>query len=96
MKGLSNAGNVQRLAAFGRTSAAELPLTGSAEFNEDYVGFTPTRRVNGRASLDVDFAAATISGPITNRVLRLKPDNTFLFQYANNGRNGIVSWLWSF
>jgi hypothetical protein len=70
------AGNVQRLAAFGRTSAAELPLTGSAEFNGDYVGFTPTRRVNGRASLDVDFAAATISGSITNRVLRLKPDNT--------------------
>jgi len=70
------AGNVQRLAAFGRRSAAELPLTGSAEFNGDYVGFTPTRRVNGRASLDVDFAAATISGSITNRVLRLKPDNT--------------------
>lgn len=69
------AGNVQNLASYGRTGPTELPLSGAATFNGDYVGFTSTRRINGKAQLDVDFAGETISGRITNRVFRQRPDN---------------------
>ncbi|WP_293448563.1 hypothetical protein [Planktotalea sp.] len=53
-----------------------MPLIGSAQFNGDYAGFTTTRRINGDAQLDVDFAASTVSRRITNRLFRLRPDNT--------------------
>ena len=69
------AGSVRNLASFGRIGATELPLIGSAQFNGDYAGFTSTRRINGRAQIDVDFKAATLSGRITQRIFRQRPDN---------------------
>jgi hypothetical protein len=70
------AGKVQNLASFGRTAPSEMPLIGSAQFSGDYAGFTTTRRINGDAQLDVDFAANTVGGRITDRLFRLRPDNT--------------------
>jgi len=69
------AGNVQQVAGYGRTRATELPLTGTAGFDGHYAGFTTTRRVNGTARLDVDFEGQTISGRITDRIFRQRPDN---------------------
>ena len=71
------AGNVRNLASFGRIGATDLPLVGTAQFNGQYVGFTTTRRINGKAQLDVDFANATIGGRITERIFRQRPDNVF-------------------
>lgn len=69
------AGNVVNIASYGQTGPTELPLTGTARFDGDYAGFTTTRRINGKAQLDVDFAASKISGKITNRIFRQRPDN---------------------
>lgn len=69
------AGSVLSLASFGRTGPTELPLSGAARFSGDYAGFTATRRINGKARLDVDFADETIEGRITDRVFRQRPDN---------------------
>jgi hypothetical protein len=69
------AGSVRNLASFGRIGATELPLVGGAQFNGDYAGFTTTRRINGRAHIDVDFKEATLSGRITQRIFRQRPDN---------------------
>ncbi len=69
------AGNVQSLASYGRTGPTELPLSGDATFNGEYAGFTSTRRINGKARLDVSFARGTFSGRITDRVFRQRPDN---------------------
>ena len=69
------AGSVRNLASFGRIGATELPLVGGAQFNGDYAGFTTTRRINGRAQIDVDFKEATLSGRITQRIFRQRPDN---------------------
>ena len=70
-----SAGNVRNLASFGRIGATDLPLVGTAQFNGQYAGFTTTRRINGKAQLDVDFANATIGGRVTERVFRQRPDN---------------------
>lgn len=94
------AGNVQNLASFGRIGATELPLVGSAQFNGDYAGFTTTRRVNGKARLDVDFAAATVGGQITDRIFRQRPDNvadvvnplsTLILEQTSLGTDGTFS-----
>ena len=69
------AGNVLNVASFGRIGPTELPLSGTAQFNGNYAGFTTTRRVNGKARLDVDFAGEVIEGRITDRIFRLRPDN---------------------
>lgn len=69
------AGNVGLLASATRVGATEMPLVGQARFIGDYAGFTTTRRVNGRARLDVDFGANTAEGRITDRLLRQRPDN---------------------
>lgn len=68
-------GDMTTLASFARTGETELPLTGTAQFNGDYAGFTTTRRINGKAQLDVDFASETVSGRITDRIFRQRGDN---------------------
>lgn len=69
------AGNVLNIASYGRTGPSEMPLSGTARFDGDYAGFTSTRRINGKARLDVDFARETIEGRITERIFRQRPDN---------------------
>lgn len=69
------AGNVLNYATFARVGATEMPLSGTAQFNGQYAGFTTTRRVNGTAQLNVNFATNTISGEISNRSFRQRPDN---------------------
>lgn len=69
------AGNVGHLATFQRVGETQLPLTGSARYSGDYAGFTTTRRINGTAKLDVDFAGGTVGGRITDRLFRQRPDN---------------------
>lgn len=69
------AGSVSQVAGFSRTAATALPLTGTARFDGQYAGFTTTRRINGTARLDVDFEGSTVSGWITDREFRQRPDN---------------------
>ena len=69
------AGNVRNIAGYERTGASELPLNGTARFDGDYAGFTSTRRINGKVQLDVDCSASKMSGRITDRVFRQRPDN---------------------
>ncbi|MGH1579234.1 hypothetical protein [Planktotalea sp.] len=69
------AGSVVNLAGFTRTGTSEMPLTGSARYTGEYAGFTTTRRINGSARIDVSFDDNTVSGRITNREFRQRPDN---------------------
>ncbi len=94
------AGSVLNLASFGRIGATDLPLVGGAQFNGDYAGFTTTRRINGKARIDVDFAAATISGRVTDRIFRQRPDNvadvvnplsTLVLEETSLGKDGTFS-----